>query len=243
MVMRVVLVAAAAALLLSVPSGVSAQTTRADDPELVRWMEEFKAWQAWWAEWANRPQPGWLSSSRPRREKPAPPDWLPERCTAVFVPDDPLAPACALLADWRQDNMTAKARATTAGVVQKTEAKDGATWWEHVHVDLLWPATQLRHHVYGVVGVHPAIAVRGRFQLFLGPGVMLMNVPEVDGTRSWKVATDYGMGYRLFDFNFPRGRRASLHVNIAKSWLISDTRDVLVSRNVDFAGFSISFKR
>jgi hypothetical protein len=242
-VLRVFVIGAAAAWLLALPSRASAQTSGAGDPALVQWIEDFKAWQAWWAEWANRPEPGWLTSSRPRRAKPAPPEWLAERCATVFIADDPLAPACTLLAQWKQDNLTARARATTAVTMQKSEDHDGATWWEHVHVDLLWPATQVRNHIYGVVGVHPALTVRGRLHVFLAPGLMLLNVPEMDGTRSWKMATDYGVGYRLLDFNFPRGQRASLHVNIAKSWLISDTRDLVVSRNVDFAGFSISFKR
>ena len=91
--------------------------------------------------------------------------------------------------------------------------------------------------------MHTAMTVKGRVQLFLAPGVMLLNLPAIDGSRMWKVAANYGIGYRLFDFNFPGGRRASLHVNAAKTYLLMEPRDAIVSRSLDFAGFSISFKR
>jgi hypothetical protein len=210
---------------------------------LVQWMEQYAAWREWWSQWANRPQPGWLASSRPRREKPAPPIWLSERCAGVFAETDPLAPACAVLAEWRQPAAATITRKTRTMAVQVNEDHAGKTWWEHIHVDLLWPATQVREHMYGVVGMHPALNVRGRLQVFLAPGVMLMNLPSSDGKRAWKVAANYGIGYRLADFTFPGGRPATLNVNIAKSWLVSDTADLLVSRNHDFAGFSITFKK
>lgn len=245
-----------AAFLIGTSSSTSAQTIEApqtnldldqaqtaNDPELVRWMEQFAAWKEWWAQWANRPEPGWLTSARPRREKPAPPVWLADRCAEVFAETDPLAPACAALDEWRQPAVASITGATRATAVQAREDNPKLTWWEHVHVDLLWPATQVREHIYGVIGMHTATTVRGRLQVFLAPGVMLMNLPTGDGKRAWKVAANYGIGYRLADFTLPGGRAASLHVNIAKSWLMSDTRDLLVSRNTDFAGFSITFKK
>ena len=222
---------------------VIAVAQSADDPELLRWMEEFTAWKQWWVEWANRPQPGVFTSTRARRERPVPPAWLSPRCAEVFAEKDPLAPACALLEQWQENDLAEIARATRRMAVQVKEDEPHTTWWEHIHVDLLWPATQLRDHVYGVVGMHTATTVKGRLEVFLGPGVMLLNVPELDGSRVWKVAANYGIGYRIGDFNFPGGRPASLHVNIAKSWLFTDTRELIVGRNVDFAGLSITFKK
>lgn len=222
---------------------VASQSTDQEAKELQLWIDEFTAWKEWWAQWANRPQPGWLSSSRPRREKPAPPAWLAERCEAVFVETDPLQPACALLEEWRTSNMTTAIHNKQSTVVLGKEEREKKTWWEHIHIDALWPATELRNNVYGVIGVHPAMTVKGRLQVFLSPGVMLLNLPTADARRTWKFATNYGVGYRLANFKFPGGRRAALHVNIAKSWLVSDTRDLLVSRNLDFAGFSITFRR
>ena len=235
-----------AAILCGV-SSVSAQTGTADDEtvqdaELRGWIKAFTEWQQWWAEWGNRREPGVISSSRPRRAKPAPPEWLAAKCDAIFDPADALVPACELLEEWRQDNVTAKTRAAQGAKVQQGEAAPKTLWWEYLHVDLLWPATELRNSVYGVIGMHTAMTLKGRVQLFLSPGVMLLNLPSVDGTRVWKVAANYGIGYRLFDFTLA-GKRASLHVNAAKSYLLQEPRDAIVSRSLDFAGFSVSFKR
>jgi hypothetical protein len=215
----------------------------ARDAELRKWIDEFTDWQRWWSQWANRSEPGLVTSSRTRRARPSPPEWLDARCAEVIAPEDVLAPACALLEEWRADNATLKMRAARASVVQQGEAEPKSMWWEFVHVDLLWPATELRHSVYGVVGLHTATTIKDRLQIFLAPGVMLMNLPARDGSRLWKVAANYGVGFRLFDFTFPGNRHASLHVNIAKSWLMSDLQDAFASRSTDFAGFSISFKR
>jgi hypothetical protein len=215
----------------------------ARDAELRGWMAEFAMWQQWWAEFANRPEPGWLTSSRTRRVKPSPPEWLDGRCAEVIDPEDTMAAPCRLFEEWLDDNVTAKLRSSQASAIQKGEDAPHTMWWEHVHVDMLWPATEIRHSVYGVIGLHTATEVKGRLQVFIAPGVMLMNLPALDGRRVWKVATNYGIGWRLFDFNFYGNRRASLHLNIAKSWLISDIEDVFASRSTDFAGFSMSFKR
>jgi hypothetical protein len=238
----------AVASVLGGASSVYAQTAGATqvparDAELQQWIKDFTEWQQWWAEWGNRREPGVVTSSRPRRAKPAPPEWLAATCDEIFDPADPLVPACVLLEEWRQDNLTLKTRAAQNASLQKTEAPPKTIWWEHLHVDLLWPATELNHNIYGVIGMHTAMTVKGRVQLFLAPGVMLLNLPAIDGTRVWKVAANYGIGYRLFDFTFPGNRRASLHVNIAKSYLLLEPRDAIVSRSVDFAGFSVSFKR
>lgn len=233
-------------LLAACASRVDAQIAvdSSRDAELQRWVTEFTAWEKWWREWANRPQPGLVTSSRAREVKPDPPSWLAAECEEVFDPSDSRAEACNLLEDWRTDNALLLTRVSRRSSTQTAEAGPKTIWWEHVHVDLLWPATELRPSIFGVVGMHTSMTVKGRAQIFLAPGLMLMNVPAFDGTRVWKIATNYGIGYRLFDFTFPGyQRRASLHVNFAKSWLISDAADLLTSRTTDFAGFSITFKR
>jgi hypothetical protein len=211
--------------------------------ELDQWIKDFNEWKLWWAQWANTREPGWMTSSRQRRQKPEPPEWLADRCATVFAESDSLRPACVQLEEWQSDNVTMIKKAKQAAVIQRGEAREKKAWWEHVHLDLLWPATELRNSVYGVVGFHTAVEVKGRLQLFLTPGVMLLNLPTVDSKRTWKMATNYGIGYRLVDFRFPGGRPATLHVNIAKSWMLSDAQDALVGKNLDFVGFSIAFKR
>ena len=82
-----------------------------------------------------------------------------------------------------------------------------------------------------------------RRRAFIAPGAMFLNLPTRNGTRLWKLATNYGIGYQLFDFGFGGGRRATLHLNIAKAWLLSDYSDVVTGHSMDFAGFSMTFSK
>jgi hypothetical protein len=206
-------------------------------------MESFAEWTQWWARWGNRPEPGLIGGGfRERREKPAPPAWLIAECDGGEF-DLELDPACELLEDWRRDYPATLARQVRATGPAQLEEASKTIWWEHVHMDVLWPAMQWQASVYGVVGVHSTATVRGRLQVFLAPGVMLLNVPASNGTRAWKLAASYGMGYRLLDFTFPGSRPASLHLNLAKAWLLPDVGSVNIGRSVDFVGFSITFKK
>lgn len=211
--------------------------------ELKRWVDDFTEWKEWWAQFANRREQGLFSGSRDRREKPAPPAWLPDRCQTILGDADPLLSACALLAEWNEDVVTAQHRQARAAATAKQEDTSKTIWWEHVHMDVLWPATQWQTSVYGVVGMHTTTTVRGRLQVFIAPGVMLLNLPTRNGTRGWKIAANYGIGFRLFDFKFPRGRRAVLHVNLARAWIVSDSTDLVTGKRMDFAGFSLTFKK
>jgi hypothetical protein len=214
-----------------------------DSAELKRWMDDFTEWKKWWAEFANRREQGLFSGHRERREKPVPPAWLPDRCQTILGDADPLLPACALLAEWNEDVVTAQQRQARAAATAKKEDTSKTIWWEHVHMDVLWPATQWQTSVYGVVGMHTTTTVRGRLQVFIAPGVMLLNLPTRNGTRGWKIAANYGIGYRLFDFRFLRGRQAVLHVNLARAWIVSDSSDLVTGKRMDFAGFSLTFKK
>jgi hypothetical protein len=211
--------------------------------ELTAWMDAFAEWQTWSAEWGNRRERGWLTGFRERREKPVPPAWLPVECAVTVEDRGPIAQACTLLAEWTAEPGTTRVRQARAAASTDQEAPTKTVWWEHVHLDLLWPATQVRASVYGIVGTHIATTVGGRLQVFLAPGAMFLNVPSRNGSRAWKVATNYGIGYRLFDFSFPGNRRATLHANIAKAWLLSDIADVATGRTMDFAGFSMTFNQ
>jgi hypothetical protein len=232
-----------------IPLGTEALTPALDQgaaeraAELKRWMQAFTEWQKWWAEWGNRRERGLFTATRDRREKPDPPAWLPNRCATVIDDTDPLMPACALLAEWNEDIVAAQVRQARAASTARKEDTSKTIWWEHIHVDVLWPATQWQSGVYGVVGIHTATTIRGRLQVFIAPGAMLLNVPARDGSRVWKLATNYGMGYRLLDFTLPGGREAVLHVNLAKAWVVSGTSDLVTRRSMDFAGFSITLKK
>jgi hypothetical protein len=211
--------------------------------ELQTWMDDFTDWQAWWSQWQSRREPGWLTGYRARREKPSPPAWLPGRCLTVFDESDSLLLACARLAEWRENESTSRIRSVRVTATTGREAEPKTTWWEHVHMDLLWPSMQWQASIYGVVGMHVATTVRGRWQVFTAPGVVMLNLPLRDGTRVWKAAANYGIGYRLADFTFPGKRPAELHVNLAKTWLLSDVSDAVTGRSIDLLGFSITFKK
>jgi hypothetical protein len=213
------------------------------EQEVMLWMEEFAEWREWWAKWGNRREPGWFTASRERKSKPAPPEWLEEECLYVIDDRGTLGQACGLLSEWKDDYTTTALRRARAAALKQKEDTDTTVWWEHFHLDLMWPAMQWQASAYGVAGMHVATTVTGRLQVFVAPGAMFLNLPSRNGGRVWKVATNYGIGFRLFEFNFPGGRRAVLHINLAKAWLLSDDVDLVTGRSMDFAGFSIAFKK
>jgi hypothetical protein len=209
--------------------------------QLEKWIAEFSAWKEWALAWGNRPEPGWFSGSRARRQKPDPPMWLFQECAAV-APDG-RDEACQLLAEWSVGSLAATQTPGAQVVSTAAEDADKITWWEHVHLDAGWPALQSGVGIYGVLGMHATTTVRGRFQVFIAPGAMLLNVPTVDGGRAWRIATNYGIAYRLGEFTVPgTSRHAYLHLNLAKAWLLSAGASV-PTRSTDFAGLSITFRK
>ncbi len=146
--------------------------------ELQKWMADFSAWKDWAITWGNRREPGWFSDSRARRPRPDPPVWLFQECEGLSP--DSREEACQLLAEWSGG---AALMQTAAGQAVNTAAEDSQkiTWWEHVHLDAGWPALQSGIGVYGVLGVHATTTVKGRLQIFIAPGAMLLNVPTEEG--------------------------------------------------------------
>jgi hypothetical protein len=211
--------------------------------EAAKWVDDYVEWKQWAAQWRNRRQPGWFTGYQTRREAPVPPTWLSDRCVWVLDDADPMATACMLLREWNEDfTVTQLRQASTAATAQREE-ETNTTWWEHLHVDMMWPAMQAQASMYGVIGMHSATTVSGRFQVFIAPGAMLLNLPARNGSRAWKFAANYGIGYRLFEFPFPGKRIAVLHVNAARAWVMANVADVATGRTIDFAGFSMTFKK
>jgi hypothetical protein len=217
--------------------------TAARQEELHKWIEEFTEWEAWAATWGNRREPGWFRSARARRQKPDPPLWLFEACDGVATDPDSTNEPCQLLAAWSEGPAGAAQTAFAAPLNTNAEDTGKITWWEHVHLDGGWPAMQSGVSIYGVLGMHATTTVKGRFQIFVAPGAMLMNVPTADGNRAWRIATNYGIAYRLAQFTLPgTSRVAYLHLNLAKAWLLGAGADVPTS-STDFAGLSVTFKK
>jgi hypothetical protein len=210
--------------------------------EAKRWVDDYTAWTRWNDEWRNRREPGWFGAKE-RRQRPEPPPWLAADCLELVSADGALATACELLKNAQDDIVTAELRGHATVQTTQEEKPTKTQWWEHVHFDALWMMPQLHTSVFGVVGMHATMEVAGRFQVFVAPGAIVLNLPTPRGTREWKPATDWGIAYRVADFTFPgTGRRASLHLNLAKAWVFGGPANS-IRTGLDLAGFSLSFKK
>ncbi len=226
---------------ISVPLIVAAADSRVERlRDVQEWTKEYTKWRTWFAEWRNRREPGWLTT-RDRRQPPEPPAWLPATCSTLLDEAGPVVDGCRALREWARNDYLVDV--LTEQVVQTRadqEAPKKSSWWQHVHLDALWPMTQAGSSVLGVCGVHATLDVSKRVQVFLAPGAILMRLPAPDGAR-WTPATDWGFSYRLFDFRMPATRRpAALHMNIAKVWVFGAT-PLPIRGELYLAGLSVTF--
>jgi len=204
--------------------------------EVEQWARDFEAWQAWAERYLNRRQQGFWNNYVERSRKPAPPEWLAEACP-LLGGDERLSKPCALLVTWREDPLVTKERRSSAAALKQKENPTNSVWWQHIHVDGLWSTTQSNMTAIGLFGAHVTIDVAGRLQTFLTPGILLVSVPSLFGSREVSPATDWGISYRLFNVG-----RSSVHFNLVHAWLF-DNRANLVHANMTLAGFSVSFRR
>ncbi len=229
-------------LSLAFPASPTAAQTSADDTrlaELQEWIRAYTKWQEWADKWLGKLEPGWFGP-RDRREKPDPPDWLPDYCRSTPIVEGAFETGCRLLADWRDDRATALIRKQMLEQRKGGEAPARTRWWNAIHFDALWLTTQVPV-TYGVIGIHATHKIAGRLQVFLAPGAILLNVPTPNG-REWIPATDLGISYQLFDFAFPGSQaNATLHINLAKAWVVGN-QGSFIDSSVELAGLSVSFK-
>ena len=208
--------------------------------ELRTWVSAYSDWKSWNEKWRNKVEPGWVGFKE-RRERPDPPVWLADECASLLAAEGILGEACALLAEWK-DPGSAKVRKRAVAQAQ-SEKPTKTIWWEHVHLDAFWPMPEWRAGIYGVIGVHATVAVAGRFQIFVAPGAILVNLPSGGKSREWQPAADWGIAYRLTDFRFPgTGQWASLHFNFAKAWILTGQPGI-TKADIELAGFSFTFKK
>jgi hypothetical protein len=218
-----------------------------DPSELARrtalaqqWARDYTEWKEWQEQWQGRLEPG-LFGTRQRRIKPDPPVWLLDECRDLIEVDGALADPCRLLAAWQEDYAAAQVRERILTERIAREAPTKTTWWRHVHIDALW-LTPGMSASYGVVGVHATLKVVGRWQIFVAPGAILVNVPTGERTREWRPATDLGISYRLVDLRLPGSQRqGTLHLNFARAWIMGGSQS-FVNSSVDLVGLSLTFK-
>ena len=209
--------------------------------DLERWIRDYRKWQ----EWRHHSLENGSIPLSDRKPQPQPPMWLVDDCRATTFPTGTLiSQACDLLVGFNDDDVTGDLRYQNAAARSQREAPTKTSWWEHVHWDAFWPVMSSDSTVFGVVGGHVTVEIEGRFQVFMTPGVILLNVPTAQGTREWRPATDWGFAYRLFDFRIPGTRRpASLHVNFVRAWMLGNVGNVPYKSSADLAGFSLTFKK
>ena len=209
--------------------------------EAIAWSADFASWQRWMDEWASQTEPG-LLSGRDWRMKPVPPAWLPAVCGDLPTDEAGLVDACARLSEWRDDVATSRFRRDNVRARGQREHQTRTSWLQHIHLDALWPIGADFRSSIGVVGTHATMEIHGRLQVFLAPGLMMLNLPSATG-RAWTPAVDYGLAYRLGRFTIPgTSTRATAHINLAKAWVIADVAGV-GNGTVDLAGFSFTFAR
>lgn len=221
---------------------------RADAPSqqlaaLQRWTHDYAEWEAWFLRWRSRLEPG-LWSTRARRQPPVPPSWLPDACVSLLIDIGPLADACRAWREWNSgDEGAGLVQQQTTQARSALEAPQKTAWWEHVHVDGLWPMTQTGSQAFGLAGMHTTFNVTTRLGVFLAPGAILMRVPAITGGMTWSAATDWGFSYRLFDFRLPAtGRTSTLHFNMVRVWMLGGNA-LQTPGEMYLAGFSVTFKR
>ena len=207
---------------------------------LERWTREYSKWKEWNDRWQGRPEPG-LFGNRERRQKPDPPPWLFDECPAP-VEEAMLIDACRLLDSWQHGAAPTPTTTQTLATPAQREKPPKTSFWNHVHADALWITPSSTTASYGVIGIHVTLKVAGRWQVFVAPGAMLLNIPTPEGRRAWQPATDLGFSYRLFDVPLPGGRgQGTVHLNVARAWILGGASSAINS-SLDLAGLSLTFK-
>ena len=217
------------------PDTVIVSLSQAQIEEVEQWSRAFAEWQTWAARWLNRRQPGVWSGAVERRDKPDPPAWLRDACT-LLAGDEVLARACAQLTAWDDNLISARIRHETLTAQTQKEAPTKSAWWRHAHLDAMWSTTQSSTTAFGLLGAHFTMDVEGRLQVFVAPGILLVSVPGVFGSRELMPATDWGVTYRLFNV-----KQTTVHFNLVHAWLISSGAN-LIGSQLTLAGFSFSFR-
>jgi len=212
---------------------------------LDRWSRDYLQWRSWFQQWRNTREPG-LFGSQKRHDRPDPPPWLADACPVPADDMTPLVEGCRLFEEWSTADVVQtlnSAQTTTARTKQEAPAK--TIWWQHIHLDALWPMAQNTSGVFGLVGVHATVPIGGRTQMFLAPGAILVRVPDISGNQQWKPATDWGFSFRVLDFTMPGLRRpGTLHLNLARVWLFGPAETPAgFDTSMYLAGFSLTFRK
>jgi hypothetical protein len=205
---------------------------------LQLWTHDFAEWQAAFERWRHSKLPphevlswnGFLEHN----PKPQPPSWLGDVC-GLLEEDTAFANPCAVLAEWRDDPFVTKNRHAAATALKQQEEPKNSVWWRNLHLDGLWSTTQSNVAALGLFGTHLTVAVEGRLQVFVTPGILLVSVPTFYGSRVLSPATDWGLTFRLFNVG-----RGTVHFNLVHAWMLGGGAEQIAGTHLTLAGFSLT---
>jgi len=221
----------------------------AERRELDAWLDAMRKWQRMDKRWHNEPKHDAFGRIRDRAAMPEAPDWLEARCATLgpalaLNPTDPLGAACRILAGVDEDPTAEAIRASTAAKRADAEKVVKNSFLTRVHIDGLWTTTSTDYRMYGIVGSHISLVDVGRVQFFGPPGVILLSVPDGNGSREIRAGYTWGMSIRLGDVRlFAQSKNLTLFLTVTKVWVTGSAYSGLGSGGFDIAGFSLAPRR
>jgi hypothetical protein len=229
------------------PSFIEASVTALSpdqDRELTSWLKAMEQWQRYDAKWYNRPARDRLGRVTARRPQPVPPEWLAAHCaeaaaSGVLNLDARTTRACQLFADPRAPLGPAATHVQAARASAEQKPKH-TSFLTRVHLDGLWSTTSTTGRFYGLIGSHVSLVDVGRLQVFGPPGVLLLSVPDADGSRRITLGYTWGLSVRLTDVRLFGSKDMTLFVNLSKVWIASGGDSTGTSRGYDIVGFSVA---
>jgi hypothetical protein len=214
------------------------------DRELSTWLKAMEEWRRYDARWYNQPARDSLGRLTARRPVPEPPEWLGRYCAAAATEglvnvDARTATACLL-----HDDPRAPIQSTSIGAqAARNDAEKGPQHWSfltRVHLDGLWSTAATTDRFYGLIGSHVSLVDIGRLQVFGPPGVLLLSVPDANGSRRITLGYTWGLSIRLMDVRLFGVKDMTLFGNVSKVWIAGDAQNGGLSRGYEIVGFSLA---
>jgi hypothetical protein len=204
------------------PSSVT--LSQEHDRELDAWLSAMSKWQRYDAKWSNRPARDGMGRIVEHRAPPDAPEWLQGHCAAaaaaqVLDLEPRTMTACRLLADPRAALNAVPPPAKAAQIAAEKPPKH-SSFLTRVHLDGLWSTASNSGRLYGLVGSHVSLVDVGRLQVFGPPGVLLLSVPDANGSRRIALGYTWGLSVRLADVRqFAPTKDMTLFMTLTKVWL------------------------
>jgi hypothetical protein len=231
------------------PSAAAPDLSADQDRELAAWISDMNRWLHQQKRWPNEPVHNNYGKIVERKAEPEAPAWLAQYCDRVKDVAAAMLPkrvehACKLLAGATADPEAEAIRQQTQAQRADSEKVVKSSFLSRLHIDGLWSTTSSDERYYGLVGSHISLVDVGRVQFFGPPGILLLRMPDADGTHEIRVGYTWGMSVRLADLKLlAPTKNATLFLSITKCWTVGNNADRLRPGGFDIAGFSIAPKR